>query len=194
MATKLTELSAINIILSNVGMAPVASVESNNPMVSLAKGMLDEVSSSIQSEGWSFNTEMDYPFSPSGGFIVIPNNVLSFDIQQYDDKDVVLRGGKLYDKREHAFVNEAVKLNVTWLFDFVDLPEAFKQYITIRAANLFAGRAVGSVEAVKYSEREEGTARAACMEYETQQGDYNYLGTTDNKKINTFMPYNVINR
>ena len=53
-----------------------------------------------------------------------------------------------------------------------DLPEAAKNYILIRAANLFAMRATGSTEVAKYSEREEANARAALIQYECDQGDY----------------------
>ena len=194
MANKLNELSSINIMLTNVGLAPVTDIESANPMVGTAQSILSEVSHSVQSEGWSFNTEDGYPFNPDNGFITIPSNVLQFDVQQYDVKDVILRGGKLYDKRAHAYVSEPIELNVIWCFDYDDLPEVFKQYIVIRAANLFASRAVGSPESAKYSEKEEALARANVMEYETQQGDYNMLGTSDNKKINTFLPFNAIYR
>lgn len=194
MAIKATELSAVNVILSNVGMAPVSNLTSNNPMVSLAKQMLDEVSLAVQSEGWVFNTEDEYPFKVSGGYITMPSNVLSFDVEQYDTREVVLRGGKLYDKKEHDYISEDIDLNVIWLFDFLDLPETAKNYITIRAANLFAGRAVGSTESVKFSSREEGAARAALIEYETQQGDYSMLGNTLNEKNVAYTPYNALTR
>ena len=94
-----------------------------------------------------------------------------------------------YDKRRHSYKFDGQQqLNVVWLFDFDDLPEAFKNYITMRAANLFAGRSVGSAEQVKFGEREEMQARAAMMEYETQQGDYNMLGTVDNMNYRTYRP------
>ena len=89
---------------------------------------------------------------------------------------------------------EDIDLNVIWLFDFLDLPETAKNYITIRAANLFAGRAVGSTESVKFSSREEGAARAALIEYETQQGDYSMLGNTLNEKNVAYTPYNALTR
>ena len=68
------------------------------------------------------------------------------------------------------------------------MPEAFKQYISMRAANLFAGRSVGSAEAVKFGEREEAQARAAAIQYDTSQGDYNMLGTADNRNYRTYRP------
>ena len=73
----------------------------------------------------------------------------------------------------HTYTFKGVQqLDVTWLFDFDELPEAYKNYITIRAANVFAGRSVGSQEAVTFGQREETVARATLMEYDTQQGDY----------------------
>lgn len=197
MAYKLTKLQAINNILSNVGQAPVANIDAVNPGVQLAQGMLDEVTYALQSEGWSFNTEQDYKVSPNtDGHIIIPSNVLSFDLVPWADIDVDQRGGKLYDKTNHTFIFTGdLYLKVVWYFDFEDLPEVFKQYATVRAANLFAGRAFGSAEAVRYSAREEEMARAACMEYETQQGDYNIF--SDQAGYTTrlsFRPYDAIIR
>ncbi len=196
MATKLTKLSAVNIILSNIGQAPVTTIDNDNPMVSMAANIIDEVSNSVQSEGWTFNKETHYPFNPDvNGRIGIPPNVLQIDTGYLSDRNVVIREGFLYDKRAHSYeFTRDLELDVTWLVNFDDMPEVFKQYISIRAANLFAGRAVGSAEQVKFGEREEAQARAAMMEYETQQGDYNMLGTEDNRNLRTYRPFNVTYR
>ncbi len=190
MATKQTKLSAVNIVLSNIGQAAVTTVDNDNPMVVMAVNTLDEVSDSVQSDGWVFNKEYGYPFTPdNNNRIVIPNNVLALDSDYTSDQDLVIREGFLYDKRAHSFTfTQQMNLNVVWLVDFDDMPEAFKNYVTMRAANLFAGRAVGSKEAVKFGEREEAQARAAMLEYETQQGDYNMLGTADNRNFRTYRP------
>ena len=196
MASKLNKLSAVNIVLSNIGQAPVTLIDNDNPMVVMAANVIDEVTSNLQSEGWSFNTEQGYPFTPDGsGNIAIPDNILQIDTDYYSDLDVVLRNGKLYNKRTHSYTFEGKQeLNVTWLVEFDDMPEAFKQYVAMRAANLYAGRAVGSAEAVKFGEREEAQARAAMIEYETQQGDYNMLGTVDNLNVSTYRPNFVLPR
>jgi hypothetical protein len=172
---KLTKLAAINIILSNVGQSPVTNIDASNPAIKLAESILDEVTNALQTEQWHFNTEQDYPFVPDvNGQIVVPSNLLALDLVPWDERDIVIRSGKLYDKKNHTYTfTTTLFLDVVWTFDFVDLPEVFKQYAAIRAANLFAGRAVGSTEVVKYSEREESIARAACLEYETRQADYN---------------------
>jgi hypothetical protein len=197
MATKITKLDAVNIVLSNIGQAPVTSLATLNPAAKLAEQILDEISLSTQSEGWVFNTEQDYPFTPnSNKEIIIPANVIGLDFVSFGDKNTVQRGGKLYDKRNHTYLfDDIVYGKVTWVFDFVDLPEVFKNYIAMRAANVFANRSVGSNEIVKYSKEEEQIARAAIMEYETQQGDYNMLNDrAGGTEFHTYLPFNAIKR
>lgn len=194
---KLTKLAAVNIVLSNIGQAPLTSLTTSNPMAAVAEGIIDEVSLALQSEGWVFNTEQDYPFTPdTSKNITVPTNVLSLDTVEWSNYEPIIRGGKLYDKRNHTFAwKDTLYLKVVWYFDFEDLPEVFKQYIAVRAANLFANRAVGSSEVVKYSEREELLARSAVMEYETQQGDYNMFNDrAGGKEFHTYLPHNAIYR
>jgi len=196
MASKLNKLTAVNIVLSNIGQAPVTVVDNDNPMVVMAANTIDEVANSVQSEGWTFNTERAYPFTPqTDNRIRIPDNVLQFDAAYYSHFETVIRGGYLYDKRAHTFkFTEEILLDVVWLVEFDDMPDAFKQYVIMRAANLFAGRAVGSAEAVKFGEREEAQARGAMMEYETSQGDYNMLNSPTNQNYPTFRPFNALIR
>ena len=177
MASKTTKLSAVNRILSNVGQSPVTVLDSGNPLVEMAELILDEVTSAIQSEGWIFNTEYCYPVLPDiNKEIVIPEDVLSLDSKPFADSFLVQRRGKLYDKATHSYQFDGKQeLDVVWLVDFMDMPEAFREYATIRAANVFAGRSVGSQEAVAFGQREEVMARATCIEYDTQQGDYNMV-------------------
>ena len=196
MASKLTKLGAVNIVLTNIGMSPVTTIDNVNPMVATAVTIIDEVSNTIQSEGWTFNTERRYPFAKdTAGKIAIPSNVLAFDCDGTSEYDLIQRGGFLYDKAGHTDIfTENMELDVIWLFDFEDLPEPVKQYITIRSANLFAGRAVGSAEAVRYSEREEAAARAAVIEYETAQGDYNMLQSQSGRNLYTYRPFDAVYR
>ena len=173
MATrKATRLAAVNTIISNIGQSPVTALDTGNPLVEMAEQILDEITRSVLAEGWEHNTEKRYPFTPdASGCIVVPDNVLGIDATP--GTQTVIRGGKLYDRIAHSYTfSGKQELDVTWLFDFEELPEAFKNYITIRAANVFAGRSVGSQEAVTFGQREETVARATLLEYDTQQGNY----------------------
>ena len=197
MVQKLTKLDAVNIILSNVGQAPVTTIDNDNPMVSMANNILDEVAESMQSEGWSFNHEVAYPFTPDvNGEILVAENIIRLDVADTSSElDPVIRQGKLYDKRAHTYkFDKQLDLDVTWLLLFEDLPQPAKQYSAIRAANLFAGRAVGSQEQVRFGEREESVARATLLEYECNQGDYNMLGYRNGRNPLTYRPVQVISR
>ena len=180
---KATKLQAVNTIISNIGQAPVTNLESGNPLVEMAEQILDEITIAVLAEGWEYNMERGYPFTPdSNNQILIPDNVLSLDTKPGDGTQTVIRNGKLYDRVKHTYeFTGQQKLDVTWLFDFEELPEAFKNYITIRAANVFAGRSVGSSEAVQFGQREETIARATLLEYDTQQANYTIFadGTGD---------------
>ena len=178
---KATKLQAVNTIISNIGQAPVTNLESGNPLVEMAEQILDEITIAVLAEGWEYNTERGYPFTPnSSNEIVIPDNVLQLDTKPGDGTQTVIRNGKLYDRVKHTYTFDGQqKLDVQWLFDFEDLPEAFKNYITIRAANVFAGRSVGSQEAVSFGQREETIARATLLEYDTQQGNYTIFADGD---------------
>ena len=182
---KATKLQAVNTIISNIGQAPVTNLESGNPLVEMAEQILDEITIAVLAEGWEYNMERGYPFTPdSNNQILIPDNVLSLDTKPGDGTQTVIRNGKLYDRVKHTYeFTGQQKLDVTWLFDFEELPEAFKNYITIRAANVFAGRSVGSSEAVQFGQREETIARATMLEYDTQQANYTIFadGTGDDQ-------------
>ena len=194
---KATKLAAVNTIISNIGQAPVTTLESGNPLVEMAEQILDEISRSVQSEGWVFNTEHHYPFGRDGNkHIKIPFNVLSLDTKPTSLNRAVIRSNKLYDKVNHTYEwDDDMELDVIWLFPFEELPEAFKNYITIRAANVFAGRSIGATEAVKFGEREEIFARSSALEHDTQQGDYTIFADKDNQQsYQSYLPYNAIRR
>lgn len=159
----------------------MTALDTGNPLVEMAEQILDEITRSTLAEGWEHNTERAYPFTPAAdGTITIPTNVLTIDDTPGSGTQTVIRDGKLYDRIAHSYTfTGQQKLDVTWLFDFEELPEAFKNYITIRAANVFAGRSVGSQEAVTFGQREETIARATLLEYDTQQGDYTIFADRD---------------
>ena len=200
-SNKTNTLNAVNIIISNIGQSPVTSLEGGNPLVEMAELILNEVSRSVQAEGWHFNIEYCYPFTPATSaagtkVIEIPDNVLALDTNPNSADQVSIRGGFLYNRTDHTFVfDKKQELDVIWLESFDDIPEVFRYYITVRAANVFAGRSVGSAEAVRFGEREEILARASAMEYETQQGDYSILADRGNgTTYKSYLPIQTLYR
>ena len=179
------ELAAINEILASVGQAPVTTHEQNNPDVAIAYNTLLQVSREVQAEGWTFNQEYNYKFTPdTNDEILIPNNVLLMDASEVFanvEMDTVIRDGKLYDRFNHTykFTNGPVECDVIWLFDWVDIPKPIQAFITARAAAIVSSRIVGDNTQYQILQQNEAYTRALSMEYDTTQYDLSFIGKPD---------------
>ena len=197
-ATK--ELPAINQILMACGQAPVTTLDETNPDVAIAYQTLLEVSREVQSEGWTFNKEAHYPISPDdNNEILIANNILQIDLSQSnaDDKNVIIRDGKLYDKEHHTYewTEDSVDCDILWFFDWIDLPRPIQDYITAKAATVTSSRIVGDQTQYQMLQQKEGYMRAMAIEYETTQGDYSFFGKPDGATPNiSYEPYKALMR
>ena len=196
-----TELPAINQILASCGQAPVTTLDSTNPDVAIAYDTLLEVSREVQAEGWSFNKEEHYDFTPdTNNEIVIPDNILQLDLHDNAanaGKDTVRRNNKLYDKYNHTFewTNDTVSCDVVWFFDWVDLPQPIKDYITARASTITSSRIVGDQTQYQMLQQKEAYMRAMAVEYETNQGDYSFFGKpSNNRSYVSYEPYKALMR
>ena len=192
-----------------------------NPEISFIYNILQECSSDVQNEGWVFNREEHYPIEPSykyvsypdaepekigEGKIVVPKNVLRMDVTNGQTnrtyytsirrgldawKDELL----LYDNYNHTYDwTEGIEVDITWKFDYEDLPSVFKRYITYRASGRAAAQLVSNPELVKLLGVQEAQARAACVEYECNQGDWTWFGTPDNTIYRSYQPYKTLSR
>ena len=192
------ELPAVNEILASVGQAPVTTLDQTNPDVAIAYDTLINVSREVQAEGWTFNTEYDYLFSPdSNKHIQIPNNILQLDLtDDYRYQDSIRRDGKLYDKVNHTYEWEhEVRCDVVWFFDWVDLPKPIQDYIVARAATIVSSRIVGDGQQYQMLQQKEAYTRAFALEYECNQGDYTFFGHPKGGNFyNSYKPYQTLAR
>ena len=202
------ELPAVNEILASVGQAPVTTLDQTNPDVAIAYDTLLTVSREVQAEGWTFNTEYDYPATTENKQYRISPKMLQVDLaSRYrtsridtGDKDVVRRDGKLYDRYNHTFDittkdSEEIKLDVTWLIDWVDLPTPIQDYIVSRAATIVSSRLVGDSGQYQMLQQKEAYTRAMALEYETQQGDYSFFGHPKGTNYyNSYQPFHTLTR
>lgn len=179
MLTPTTELDALNTMLSVIGESPVNTVEDTGLVDAvLARSILRNTSREVQSRGWHFNTEKGYPLTPDfEGSLVIPFAVLRVDsVGAGQDVDVVVRGARLYDRRNHTYsFNKELKADMVILLPFEELPEPARHYITVRAARIFQQRIVGSEVLSGFNERDELQARMVLLDADLENGDYNIL-------------------
>jgi|TARA_Y100000361_G_C11143626_1_gene336662 hypothetical protein len=190
MATVTSKLEAINVMLTSIGESPVNTITSSTTTdVSIAVQILDNVSREIQSVGWHFNTDVNYKLAKNtSNEIVLPSNCLRVDNTHQDaDLDLVERNRKLWDRENHTYtITQDVKVNITWLLEFTEIPETARRYITIRAARIFQDRMLASETLHKFHQVDEIQALAALKEHE---GD-----TRDHSIFDNYSTYRVIDR
>lgn len=174
-----SELEAINIMLDCIGEAPVSSLATSGlEDVAKARACLDEISREVQQKDWGFNYEVDYPLLRAvDGTITVPSNTLEVSLTEpRTDMDITLRGTRLYDKKNHTFTfTDDIDVNIKFLLEWSDLPQAARNYIAIRAARVFQGRSFGSDTKHKFSEDQEFMALTNLKNTNGRQENYNML-------------------
>ena len=196
-----TELECINIMLAAIGEAPVNSLTGTVPVdVRIAQSTLTEVNKQVQSEGWSFNTEIDVTLTRDGNNnIPLGTDVLRVDAQTHDHPsiDPIQRGLKLYDRKNNTFVfDENLKCTVVYFRSFDELPEQARSYMTIKAARIFVDRLISDQSLRTYTQEDEIRARSVLMETDLSNADHNMLigDPSISDAISTFSPIDVLNR
>jgi len=201
-----TELSAVNSILGSIGQSPITSLTEsggidplNNPEISFIKNLLDEVSKDVQTTGWHFNTQNKVKIEPdSNGNFIVPANAILFDISegQIDrNRDVVRKDGKLFDLVHNTDVfTQGFYFDIISLYQFVDVPPAIQRYIISRASVRAATQLVSNADLVKLLQLEEQQARANAVNYETEQGDHNFMGWPSESTYRPYQPYKALIR
>jgi len=185
MAVSLTsKLDAINSMLIGVGEAPVNTLNSGLQEAEIAAITLTTVSREVQSSGWTFNTDLKITLvRNTANNIVVPLNTLQVDtlgLKRRYDTDVVLRSGKLYDRTTNSFVFTAdIEVDIVLLFDFEELPEVARRYITLRAGRKFQENTIGSSEMTQLQYKDEQNALFALREADSQAADFNIFDNYD---------------
>ena len=197
-----TELSAVNSILGSIGQSPITSLSGTalqNTEISFIKNLLDQVNRDVQTSGWHFNTQHRVKQSPDAqGNYVVPQNSILYDISdgQIDrDTDVTKINGKLYDLVHQTDVfTKDYYFDIITLYNFEDVPPAIQRYIIARASMRAATQLVSNADLVKLLQLEEEQAKANALNYETEQGDYNFMGWPAESKYRAYQPYKALIR
>jgi|TARA_B110000093_G_scaffold163276_1_gene186008 hypothetical protein len=189
--TPTSELEAVNTMLNTIGEAPVNTLVNMTSVDALAAlSVLQSVNRGVQVEGWFFNTEYDYPLVPDiDNNLPLPTNLMSVDSSEVSTKhDLVQRGSRAYDRKNHTYTfTETVKCNLILLLAFEEIPEAARNYITLRASRILQDRLLGSDSLHGMNREDEYQALTSLRLIESQNADYNIL--TGNQDV-----YRIISR
>ena len=201
-----TELSAVNAILGSIGQSPVSGIDFQNPEISIIYNILKESNQDVQNDGWTFNLEYHIKenVNASDNKIIISSDVIRIDMTDEWDRtrDFVRRKDsdgiwKMYDRVNHTFEfpdDDYFYVNVVRLLEFEDIPSVFQRYITYKACGRAAVQLVSNQQLQQMLSTFELQARAACLEYECNQGDHNYMGWPDESAYQPFKPYQMLRR
>ena len=202
-----TELSAVNAILGSIGQSPISQLDFANPEVSFIYNILKEVNQDVQNEGWTFNLEyhIKNTSKDASNKFIIPSDVIRIDGTDAWDKtrDFVRRKDstdgiwKVYDRVNHTFEfpdDDYFYFNYVRLLKFEDIPTVFQRYIIYKASGRAAVQLVSNQQLQQMLGTYEIQARGACMEYECNQGDHNFMGWPDESAYQSYKPYTALRR
>lgn len=184
--TTMTELEAVNVLLTTIGEAPVNTLQGKQTTdVAIAQQILNEVNREVQSRGWHFNTEYDVELIPDNSkFITPPIDAVRVDIPDFD---IVIRNGKLFNLRTRTNTFEdKIKATVIYLQDFLVIPEPAKRYVATRAARIFSDRMLNSESLNRFIAKDEQSALIDLKEFE---GD-----TAKHSMMDSYSVARVLNR
>lgn len=142
-----TKLEAVNVALTNLGEAPIDSLEGDLPLDAFkALGVLTEVSRVVQARGWTWNKEIVTLSPNETGKIPVPANAL--EVQPYErlSYKITVRDGLLYRIKRSDNGNVftgPIEVEITYFLPYEDLSETAKRYISMRAARIFQARELG---------------------------------------------------
>ncbi len=179
----LTRLDAVNTMLSAIGESPVNSLgDSGVADADLAERILVETNAEVQAMGLQVNSDYDWPLIPDvDGIITVPSNAIRVDTcGQSASLDITVRAGRVYNRKERSYVwTQTLYCEIVWLFEFEDLPEAVRRYITIRSARKLQDRALGHEATHQFNAEDEALAKALMIEAECDVGDYSVFDNYD---------------
>lgn len=183
----ITFLEAVNICLATIGEAPVSVLSDSGINETTdsahAQRTLSEVSQSVQSEGWSWNTDRSYVVMPNAdNTFSLPDTTLIAHLSptDYSDNRFAVRGLRIWDTSNHTFTitDQTDGIVVDRLVSFLEwewMPHSAQHYVSIRSARVMADRYVNSNAIYAYTANDEDAARATMLRQETESGRYNML-------------------
>lgn len=179
MLTTLTELDAINQILSAIGSDPVMSLEDNLDIdIVNARRLLLDTSRTIQRQGWDFN-KVTKTLNPDKDTKKISWDNTIISLTSDDDNTYVKRGEYLYDLTNDTYeFDKGIEVTIIYGVDFEDLPDCFKNYVTAKTALDFQSRYFGDTTVTQDLSMAMQMAWQDIVSYDINMSDANALQFT----------------
>ena len=176
MLETLTELDAVNRILSAIGSDPVTTLEDDMDIdIINARSILAAVSRDIQRKGWDFN-RTTRTLTPTLGEKKIPWDTTTLTLKANDGNTYVKRGDWLYNMTQGTYeFSHPIDVEITCGVDFEDLPDPFKNYVIAKASIDFAMRYFGDASVAQDLQAALQMAHQDIVQYDMEMGSCNML-------------------
>lgn len=189
----ITDVEAINRILSTVGAEKIASTSGLSFIADSAYQDLKNSMRDLMSHPWGFNTEYEVVLTPDvDDKIDVPDNASIIDLAPADtgSLDVIIRADglteRLYDRKTHsftAFTGDSYKATVVYYLEWLDIPEAAKIYIIAMAAVHFQATQAGNGQIDQILRAQLVTAKSAFESFEAAQESWSIWEHYDFSKL-----------
>lgn len=180
-----TKLSAVNLMLATIGESAVPSLPTTVPEANEALRVLEEVNRVVQTEGRCNNRMMNVRLTPDPitHKIAVSTLALGYPLLYIESADgfhaFTTRGSYLYDMLENTdLFYYPVYVNLIRMFEFEDLPEAFRNYIAVKATRVYQAQILSSQDMEKFTLDDEYQARAVALQH--------YLRSNRLKLVNSY--------
>lgn len=178
-------LDAVNTVISSVGSPPINSLNSITNVDAIdALRMLLKTSREVQSKGWAWNSQYGTTLTPDS-----VNGKVSYTrdiIKAISGSRLVNKGGFFFDLDANTdiFTTDLSFTELVREFNFEDLPEAAREYITAKTSRDFQRIKVGSPESDQPLAIREMEALAALNALEIEMGNYNLYDNNETVSSN----------
>lgn len=176
----LTELDAVNNIISTIGEAPINSLDNLYDVDAVnAYRILQDVSRSEQARGWSFNILDTYTLNRDMNTNKIPWSTNYLYLKGSNGEKLVRQGNFVKDlTKDTVIFDKDVECTAILYLPFESLPEQMRSYIISKAAHVFQSRYFGDDILLRVTEAMVVEAWQHLQEYEIDNNDYNLLDHT----------------
>lgn len=182
-----TKLDAVNLMLASIGQSPVNTLTGSLPKdVTKAVVALDSALREVLTQGWSFNSDTEYPMAIDGtSRIAVPAASMQIDptygedyVPRYDS--TAPAGMFLYDREKRSFneYTDSVKVDIVWGYEFEQIPQHARQYVATKAARKFQSGIMASAVLHQFTRDDESEAYATFRRVEKRQKGYNLIANS----------------
>ena len=177
----MTKLDAVNLMLASIGQSPLNTITGTIPKEGTKAVLaLDNALREVLTQGWSFNTDKEWPLTPSSGKIDLPAGAAIID-PTYGENYVVrwdtagTPALRLYnlDTRTFDEFEQDVKVDVIWYFEYEQVMQHCRQYVVTKAARKFQSGIMASQILYEFTREMETEAYSTFRRIELRTSDFN---------------------